>query len=96
MALRANNSIFNEINFYGKIIMKIEQSKNFSNIFQKSDLLTRKEAAEYLGVTPQTLAIWACVKRYNLPYVKIGRLVKYRRSDLENFINQQTITQGEL
>lgn len=96
MVLRANDSIFNEINFYGKIIMKIEQSKNFSNIFQKSDLLTRKEAAEYLGVTPQTLAIWACVKRYNLPYIKIGRLVKYRRSDLENFINQQTITQCEL
>ncbi len=72
--------------------MKIEQSNSFSKMFQKSDLLSRREAAEYLGITERTLAVWACVKRYNLPYVKIGRLVKYRKSDLENFISQQTIT----
>ena len=73
--------------------MKTEKPNSFSKMFQKSDLLTRKEAAEYLGVTAHTLAVWACFKRYNLPYVKIGRLVKYRRSDLENFIERQTITQ---
>lgn len=56
-------------------------------MFQKSEL-SRKDAAEYLGIIERTLAVWACVKRYNLPYVKTGRLVKYRRSDLENFINQ--------
>ena len=71
--------------------MKIDPPNSFSKLFQKSDLLTRKEAAEYLGITSRTLAVWACVKRYHLPYVKIGRLVKYRRSDLENFINRQTI-----
>jgi excisionase family DNA binding protein len=76
--------------------MKIEQINYFSKIFQKPDLLTRNEAAEYLGITPRTLAVWACVKRYNLPYVKIGRLVKYRRSDLDKFIERQTVTQLEL
>ena len=59
------------------------------------DFLSRREAAEYLGITERTSAVWACVKRYNLPYVKIGRLVKYRRSDLENFINRHTISQHE-
>ena len=49
-------------------------------------LLSRKEAATYLGVSEQTLAIWKCTKRYNLPFVKIGRLVKYRRADLDDFI----------
>lgn len=73
--------------------MKSEQENCFSKIFKKPELLTRQEAAEYLGITSRTLAVWACVKRYNLPYVKIGRLVKYRRSDLDDFIERQTVTQ---
>ena len=52
----------------------------------RSELLSRAEAAAYLGVAKQTLAIWACTKRYELNYVKIGRLVKYRRADLDKFI----------
>jgi excisionase family DNA binding protein len=68
-------------------------SKLFKN---QSNLLTREEAAGYLGVTSRTLAVWACVKRYNLPYVKVGRLVKYRRNDLDNFISRRTICQQEM
>lgn len=59
----------------------------------ESELLTRKEAADYLGITQHTLSVWACVKRYNLPYVKIGRLAKYRRTDLDAFINRRTVMQ---
>lgn len=54
----------------------------------QSDLMTRNEAAAYLGVTEQTLAAWKCTGRYRLPVVKIGRLVKYRRADLEEFIQR--------
>jgi excisionase family DNA binding protein len=48
--------------------------------------MTRKEAANYLGVTVTTLAIWKCTGRYSLPVYKIGRLVKYKRADLDAFI----------
>ncbi len=58
---------------------------------KNSDLLTRKEAAHYLGVTEQTLAVWASVKRYNLPYSKIGRLVKYKKAHLDAFIENRMI-----
>lgn len=54
--------------------------------FMRFELLSRKEAAAYLGVAEQTLAIWKCTKRYDLPYVKIGKLVKYKKSDLDAFI----------
>ncbi len=54
--------------------------------FLRSELLSRREAAAYLGVAEQTLAIWKCTKRYALPFVKIGKLVKYRKSDLDAFI----------
>lgn len=54
--------------------------------FVRSELLSRREAATYLGVAEQTLAVWKCTKRYDLPYVKIGKLIKYRKSDLDQFI----------
>lgn len=74
--------------------MQKQTSNTFSKLFnQSTELLTRDQAAEYLGITPRTLAVWACVKRYNLPYVKVGRLVKYRRSDLDAFIARRTVQQ---
>lgn len=51
-----------------------------------SPLLSRKAAARYLGVASQTLASWACTRKYNLPYVTIGRLAMYLKSDLDGFI----------
>lgn len=76
--------------------MQKQMKKSFTELFNQSpELLTREQAAEYLGITPRTLAVWACVKRYNLPYVKVGRLVKYRRTDLDEFINRRTVLQQE-
>ena len=56
------------------------------------DLLTRKEAAKYLGgLNPGTLAVWDCTKRYDLQPIKIGRrAVRYRRSSLDRFLSDQT------
>jgi hypothetical protein len=54
-------------------------------------LMSRREAADYLGVAPRTLAIWKTTKRYPLPVVKIGRLAKYRKCDLDEFIRIRTV-----
>ena len=55
------------------------------------DLLTRTEAAEYLGVRPQTLAAWASTRRYGLRYIKVGRSVRYRKADLDRFLEARTV-----
>jgi predicted DNA-binding transcriptional regulator AlpA len=52
-------------------------------------LLNRKEAAHYLGVTPGTMAVWDCTKRYDLKPLKVGRAVRYRRSFLDKFLEDQ-------
>lgn len=52
-------------------------------------LLDRKTAAKYLKVSPGTLAVWDCTKRYNLQPLKIGRAVRYRRSSLDQFLESQ-------
>lgn len=49
-------------------------------------LLTPAEVSQLLGVSLQTLAVWRCEKRYPLRYVKTGRLVRYRASDVQRFI----------
>ena len=58
-------------------------------------LLNRKEAAEYLGLEPRTLDVWASTKRYNLKYIKVGRLCKYRKEDLDAFLDSRTINKDD-
>lgn len=51
----------------------------------KPPLLSPQDVADRLGVSATTLATWRCTKRYPLPYVKVGRLVRYRLADVEAF-----------
>ena len=62
-----------------------------SPVVDAPQLLTRAEAAKYLGIRPQTLALWACTHRYALPFVKVGSLCKYRREQLDKFLADRTI-----
>jgi excisionase family DNA binding protein len=55
--------------------------------------LNRKQAAEYLGLSEGTLAVWASTGRYQLPFIKVGRKVFYRQSDLDAFIDSNVVTQ---
>lgn len=56
------------------------------------ELLDEAAAAELLGIKRQTLSVWRSTGRYGLPYVKIGRCVRYRRSDLAKFLDDRTVT----
>lgn len=67
-----------------------------ANTMTQDKLLSRQQAAEFLGVTKGTLEVWACTKRYNLPYVKVGKLVKYRQSDLIKFLDGRTVYQTSI
>lgn len=54
-------------------------------------LLTPDEAAAMLGVQAQTLAVWRSNKRYSLPFVKVGSYVRYRESDIEDWLDERTV-----
>lgn len=58
-------------------------------------LLSTEEAAEYLGTKPHTLEIWRAVGRYGIPYIKVGRLVKYRRADLDAWLASRMVNVQE-
>ena len=46
--------------------------------------LTVREAAKYLGVSPQTVYVW--VERKAIPHLRVmGRNIRFLKSDLETF-----------
>ena len=63
---------------------------------KKSPMTDDNGAAEYIGVETGTLATWRCTGRYGLPFVKIGRSVKYLYADLDAFIASNTVSGGTL
>ena len=58
------------------------------------DLLSEQEAAELLTVSPGTLSVWRSTGRYNLPFLKVGRMVRYRRDDLLAWLKTRTRESG--
>lgn len=52
-------------------------------------LLKKKEAAQFLNVSPHTLATWAQRKRPDLKPFKIGGRVRYRLSVLTAYLEEQ-------
>ena len=63
------------------------------NLIQASNgLLDTKQASDFLGVNDKSLAN----SRYTgtgiqIPYIKMGKIVRYRQSDLEAYIENNTL-----
>ncbi len=51
--------------------------------------LSIPEAAEYLGLTKGTLYVWVCQKK--IPYIKVGRLVKFDLKKIEKWLEERTV-----
>ena len=63
-----------------------------STTLSRGDLLNPYEASQVLGVKEQTLAVWRTTGRHNLPFIRVGRSIKYRRSDLDAWLESRTMT----
>jgi hypothetical protein len=48
------------------------------------------EVSFALGVKASTLSVWRSTGRYNLPFMKVGRLTRYRVSDLAELLARRT------
>lgn len=57
-------------------------------------LVDEVKAAKILGVTRGTLQVWRSCGRYSIPFIKVGRLVRYRISDLEAWLVSRTRATG--
>lgn len=52
-------------------------------------LLSIKQTAEYTGLSPHTL--YTMVSQRRIPYVKVGRLVKFDTALLEAWLRENTV-----
>lgn len=52
-------------------------------------LLTIEEAAGYLGVSKLTLYDW--VSQRKITYLKVGRLVKFRKAHVDAWLDKHTV-----
>ena len=55
-------------------------------------LVNDQDAADILGVSKGTLQVWRSTGRYNIPYIKTGRNVRYRVSDLMKLLDSRALT----
>jgi len=58
-------------------------------MIREHELLSIEEAAEYLGVKKSTMYSWVFYRK--IPFVKVGRLVKFERIDLNKWIERRKI-----
>ena len=59
------------------------ESQETCNVIDERPLTVR-EAAKYLGVSPQTVYLW--VERKQIPHLRVmGRTIRFLKSDLEPF-----------
>lgn len=57
-------------------------------------LFNEQTTAEFLGVTLASLRKWRWEKR-GPAFIKLGRLIRYRKADLEAWLDRQTVrTEG--
>lgn len=52
-------------------------------------LLTIKEVSEYIGLAVPTL--YTMVSQRRIPFVKMGRLTKFDREELDRWITRQSV-----
>jgi len=61
----------------------VEPHGEASMLFEECPLTVR-DAAKYLGVSPQTVYLW--VERKQIPHLRVmGRNIRFLKSDLEPF-----------
>ena len=59
----------------------------------EKSLLTVKEASKYLGITEN--ALYCMVYRRQIPFVKIGKRLRFDKIDLDKWIENQKIPDSE-
>ena len=73
-----------------------EAASNVAEILRpkNTDLIDEAEAAEILDLAPGTLSVWRSTGRYGIPFIKVGRKVRYSRTALNAWLESRTRTTG--
>ncbi len=70
------------------------QNKTIGAAIQLDELFGDPQATEYLGLGKGTLSVWRSTGRYAIPFIKVGRSVKYSRAALDAWLESRTRSNG--
>ena len=56
----------------------------------KKEWLSPREVSKEFGLSVSTLAKWR-MQNLHLPFSKIGKYIKYKRSDIETFLSSNMV-----
>lgn len=70
------------------LCIELQGDIKMSEKLHENDFLNQKEVSAILGVKVITLNHWRCIKRYNIPYIKIGRVILYPEQEFKVWLNQ--------
>ena len=56
------------------------------------NLISIQQAAEYLGITVGTIYQWR--SQHKIPYIKVGRRVKFKKEQLDQWLTERTVHVG--
>ena len=59
--------------------------------FNDDALTDTNGAAQYLKIPSKTLQKWRSTGYANIPYIRIGRKIRYRPSDLKAYVDRHVI-----
>ena len=69
-------------------MFQLDRERTFSERQYRMQLLSVEQVAQILGVSPAWVRDHATRKQPHLKCVKVGKLLKFRPDDVEEFINQ--------
>jgi len=69
-------------------VLQLDRKRSFSERQSKMQLFSVDQVALILGVSPAWVRDHATRKQPHLKCVKVGKLLKFRPDDVEEFINQ--------
>ena len=50
-----------------------------------SEIMTAEEVAKYIGFSKKTIRNWTSERK--IPYVKLGNAVRYRKTQIDNWLD---------
>jgi excisionase family DNA binding protein len=56
---------------------------------QNAEILTIGKLSKYLSVSPNTIYSW--ISRKKIPYIKLGRLVRFNRQDIDKWVQEKKV-----
>jgi len=58
------------------------------------EIITANEVADYLKIAKSTVYLW--MKEQGLPFRKIGRALRFKRSEVEQWFNEMSVLKNPL